>query len=154
MMCTERKGERTNSKSILLYRVFNSIKFCIFVFPWCDAKVTTLRLSLSYTDIATDCLYLSALLICRIYRVVKKGLWYDLEPKFLMESFSLCIHIFSRSYTFLSYVEKKLWVSKNPENGLFQNFYFFLFLFLLQDNSFSYLVLKFREPHNFFFYIA
>ena len=36
-----------------------------------------------------------------------------------MESFSLYIHIFSRSKSFLSYVEKKLWGSKNPENGLF-----------------------------------
>ena len=34
---------------------------------------------------------------------------------FLMESFSLYIHIFSRSYT-----EKKLWDSKNSENCLFQ----------------------------------
>ena len=36
-----------------------------------------------------------------------------------MESFSLYIHIFSRSQSFLSYVEKKLWGSKNPKNGLF-----------------------------------
>ena len=37
-----------------------------------------------------------------------------------MESFSLYIHIFSRSESFLSCVEKKLWDSKNPENGLFK----------------------------------
>ena len=37
-----------------------------------------------------------------------------------MESFSLYIDIFSRSESFLSYVEKKLWGSKNPRNGLFK----------------------------------
>ena len=36
-----------------------------------------------------------------------------------MESFALYIHIFSRSQSFLSYVEIKLWGSKNSENGLF-----------------------------------
>ena len=36
-----------------------------------------------------------------------------------MESFSIYIHIFSRIQSFLRYVEKKLWGSKNPENGLF-----------------------------------
>jgi len=36
-----------------------------------------------------------------------------------MESFSLYIHIFSGSWSFLGYIEKKLWGSKNPENGLF-----------------------------------
>ena len=51
-----------------------------------------------------------------------------------------------------TYVLKKLWGSKNPENGLFQKsrpikketYLFFLILFLLQDNSFSCLVLKFQ----------
>ena len=69
-----------------------------------------------------------------------------------MESFSLYIHIFSRSKSFLSYVEKKIWGSKNPENGLFQkshlikreNFFLLLFLFLLQDISYSCLILKFQ----------
>ena len=36
-----------------------------------------------------------------------------------MESLSLYIYIFSRSQSFLTYVEKKLWDFKNPENGLF-----------------------------------
>ena len=69
-----------------------------------------------------------------------------------MESFSLYIHIFSRSQRFLSKIEKKLWGSKNPENGFFQKshlikkdtYFFVLFLFLLQDNSYSCLVLKFQ----------
>ena len=37
-----------------------------------------------------------------------------------MESFSLYIHILSRGWSFLRYVEKKLWGSKNPEKGLFK----------------------------------
>ena len=69
-----------------------------------------------------------------------------------MESFSLYIHILSRSLSFLNYVEKKLWGSKNPENGLFQKshlikketIFFVLFLFLLQEISYSCLVLKFQ----------
>ena len=69
-----------------------------------------------------------------------------------MESFSLYINIFSRSYSFLSYVEKKLWGSKNPGNGLFQKsplikkeaYFFVLFLYLLQENSYSCMVLKFQ----------
>ena len=56
-----------------------------------------------------------------------------------MESFSLYIHILSRSY-FLSYVEKKLWGSKNPENGLFKKshpikkdtYFFVLFCFYIK----------------------
>jgi hypothetical protein len=47
---------------------------------------------------------------------------------------------------------KKLWGSINPENGLFQKshlikkdiYFFVLFLYLLQDNSYSCLVLKFQ----------
>ena len=69
-----------------------------------------------------------------------------------MEYFSLYIHILSRSLNFLSYVEKKLWGSKNPENTLFQKshlikretYLFVLFLFMLQDISYSCLVLKFQ----------
>ena len=67
-----------------------------------------------------------------------------------MESYSIFIYIFLKSQIFLSYEEKKLWGSKNPENGLFQKshpikketYFFVLFLFLLQDNSYSCLVLK------------
>ena len=52
-----------------------------------------------------------------------------------MESISLYIHILSRSKSFLSYVEKKLWGSKNPENILFkksqpikkETYFFFFF---------------------------
>ena len=48
--------------------------------------------------------------------------------------------------------KKKLWGFKNPENGLFQKshlfkketYFFVLFLFLLQDISYSCLVLKFQ----------
>ena len=69
-----------------------------------------------------------------------------------MESFSLYIHIFSKIKSFLSYLEKKLWGSKNSENGLFQKshpikkdtYFFILFLFLLQDHSYSCLVSKFQ----------
>ena len=54
-----------------------------------------------------------------------------------MESFSLYIHILSRSKSFLSYIEKKLWGFKNPEKGLFkkshpfkkETYFFVLFLF-------------------------
>ena len=62
-----------------------------------------------------------------------------------MESFSLYIHIFSRNYA-----EKKLLSSKNPENGLFQKspsikkdkYFFVLFLYLLQENSYSWFGFK------------
>ena len=48
------------------------------------------------------------------------------------------ISLFSRSYSFLSYIEKKLWGSKNPENGSFkksqpikkETYCFFLFVFI------------------------
>ena len=95
------------------------------------------------------------------YRVVQKKfmMWssgklsvWEILKYFLMESFSLYIHILSRSLSFLSYVEKHLLSSKNPENGLFQKshlikketYFFVLFLFLLQDISCSCLVLKFQ----------
>ena len=68
-----------------------------------------------------------------------------------MESFSLSVYIFSRSKSFIIYVEKKLWGSKNPENGLFpkshikkETYFFCSFLFLMQDNSNFCLVLKFQ----------
>ena len=57
-----------------------------------------------------------------------------------MESFSIYINIFSRSQSFLSYVEKKLWGPKNPENGLFQKSQP-----VKKDNSYSCLVFKFQE---------
>ena len=99
--------------------------------------------------------------IYHIYRVVKKKVYNVIQREnigeilkyFLMESFFLYIHIFSRSQSFLSYVEKKLQGSKNPENGLFKKShsikketFFILFLFLLQDNSYSCLVLQFQVP--------
>ena len=58
---------------------------------------------------------------------------------------SIYSNIFSISYSFISYVEKKLWGSKNSENGLFQKshpirketyFFVFLLLFPLQDNNY------------------
>ena len=70
-----------------------------------------------------------------------------------MESFSLYIHILPRSMNFLSYVKKKLWGSKNPENGLFQEShlikketYFFCFFSISVADIISYscLFLKFQ----------
>ena len=55
----------------------------------------------------------------KVYDVVQRKSVWEILKYFLMESFSLYIYIFSRSLSFLSYVEKKLWGSKNPENGLF-----------------------------------
>ena len=57
----------------------------------------------------------------------KKSLWYDLEEKCLLNSkiffdgvfLSIYLHLQEDRASFLSYVEKKLWGSKNPENGLF-----------------------------------
>ena len=72
-----------------------------------------------------------------MYRVVQKKLWVDLEEKclrnsemFFLWSLSLYvyIHILSRCYSFLSYVEKKLWGSKNPE----KRYFFVLFCFFIK----------------------
>ena len=75
-----------------------------------------------------------------------RGKVWEILKYFLMEPFSLYIHIFSRSWSFLSYVEKKLWGFKNPGNGLFQKSVLSKkrHIFLLQNNSYSCLVLKFQ----------
>ena len=52
----------------------------------------------------------------------------------------MCIHILSRSYSFLSYIEKKLWSSKNPEKRLVkksqpikkETYFYDLFLFYIK----------------------
>ena len=67
-------------------------------------------------------------LVLQLYRVVQKTVYDVIQRKsvqetlkyFLMESFSLYFHILSRSQSFQSYVEKKFWGFKNPENGLFE----------------------------------
>ena len=84
----------------------------------------------------------------------KKSLWSDLEEKCLGNScFLMYSHLLKKlELSILSYVEKKLWGSKNPKNGLFQKSYpikketylFVLFLILLQDNSYSCSVFKFK----------
>ena len=59
-------------------------------------------------------------LIYTLYRVQwsKKRFCEILKYIYLKESFSLYSY-FSRSWSFIRYVEKKLWGSRNPENGLF-----------------------------------
>ena len=87
----------------------------------------------------------------------KKCLWIDLEKKcfrnskiFLMESFSLYIYShFLKKLDLLSYVDKKLLGSKNPCSKkspyqIRETKFFVLFLFLLQNESYSCLVLKFQ----------
>ena len=89
----------------------------------------------------------------------KKSLWCDLEEKCLWNSEIFFDGVFLSIYSHLlkklelsKLNRKKLWGSKNPENGLFQKshlvkkdtYFLVLFLFLLQDNSYSCLVLKFQ----------
>ena len=76
----------------------------------------------------------------KVYDVIQRKSVCEILKYFLIKSSSLYIHIFSRSWSFLQYVEKKLWGIKNPENGSFlarQNFLkivvnFFPFLNLLK----------------------
>ena len=83
----------------------------------------------------------------------KKKFMMYLEEKCLLNSKIFFDGVFLSIYShLLSYIEKNLWSSKNPENGLFQKshfikkdtYIFVLFLFLLQDNSYSFLALKFQ----------
>jgi hypothetical protein len=78
----------------------------------------------------------------KVYELIQRKKVREIILKYiLMESFSIYIHILSRSYSFLSSVEKKLWGSKNPGNGLFKKsqplkketyFYIFLFCFYIK----------------------
>ena len=84
--------------------------------------------------------------------MVKKSLRCDLEEKCLRNSKIYFDGVFLSIYSRLLKKLEKLWGSKNRENGLFQKshlikkvtYFFVLFLFLLQDNSYSCLVLKFK----------
>ena len=77
-----------------------------------------------------------------VYDVIQRKSVLEILKYFLMESFSICIHIYSRSQSFLSYVEKKLFQKSHPIKK--ETNFFVLFLFLLLDNSYSFLVLKFQ----------
>jgi hypothetical protein len=79
----------------------------------------------------------------------KKSLSCDLDENCLRNSKIFFDGVFLSIY---SHILKKLWGSKNPENGLFQKshlikketYFFVLFLFMLQDNSYSCSVLRFK----------
>ena len=79
----------------------------------------------------------------------KKCLSCDLDENCLRNSKIFFDGVFLSIY---SHILKKLWGSKNPENGLFQKshlikketYFFVLFLFMLQDNSYSCPVLRFK----------
>ena len=97
--------------------------------------------------------------ICSSTGWSKKSLSCDLEEKRLRNSKIFFDGVFLSIYSHLlkklelsKLCKKKLWDSKNPENCMFQKshlikketYFFDLFLFLLQDISYSSLVLKFQ----------